>query len=144
MNNKIVLRRHVITLLPDTFLFLVSFLFLLTLEIIHSQSAPVVEDVCIVAALLFSMIGVIDILKWYGFSVTIKPNCVEVRRFWFLTKRYCRGARRVQPYIRPVQNIWDEWLNKGTLVVYEPVGEVATLDNLSKFDQLVGSRLVFG
>lgn len=142
MNNEIVLRRHVITLLPDTFLFSVSLLFLLTLEMVHPQSGPVVEEVCLAGALFFSLIGFIDLLKWYGFRVILKYNCVEVRQFWFLKKEYCRGARGLQPSIRPIQNLWDEWLNKGTLVVYEPGGEVVTLDNLSNFDQIVGNRFV--
>jgi predicted membrane protein len=133
MNSKIILRRHIITLLPDTFLFFVSFLFLLALEMVRTQNAPALEEVCVISAFFFSMIGVLDILKWYGFSVTLTPACIEVRQFWVHKKEYCRDEKGERLAIRPVQTTWDEWLNKGTLVLYEPGGEVATLDNLSNF-----------
>jgi len=139
MNNEIVLRRHVITLLPDTFLFSVSFLFLLTLEMARAHGVPAVEEVCAVAALFFSAIGMIDILKWYGFSVTIKPDCIEVRQFWLYKKELCHGSKNLRLSIRPVQSVWDSWLDKGTLIIYEPGGEAATLDNLSNFHRIIDS-----
>ena len=133
MNKKIILRRHVITLLPDAFLFFVSFLFLLALQAAHTQGLPGVEEVCVIAVFVFSLVGILDILKWGGFSVALTPTCVEIRQFWLLRKEYCRGARGKKISIRPVQNTWEEWLNKGTLVVYEPGAELVTLDNLGNF-----------
>ncbi len=134
-NEKIVTRQHTITLLPDLLLFFVSLVFLLEIRILPEQKSYTAKMLCEGAALFFMAIGFVDVVKWVGFRVILTPGCIEIQRFWIFKQTYCDvPGRRLT--IHPVQNGWDEWLDKGALVIYEPGGVIATLDNLGDFSRI--------
>ena len=134
-NKRIVTRQHPITLFPDLLLFFVSLVFLLEMRILPDQKPLTVRMLCEGAALFFMVIGFVDIVKWFGFRVILTPSCVEIRHFWIFKKTYCDTPER-QLTIRPVQDNWDEWLGKGTLVIYAPGSVIATLDDLGDFGRI--------
>jgi len=140
MNNKIILRRHLITLTPDALLAFVSFVFILEAILSVGQERTFLGTVSEIAAIFFLLIAVLDVVKWFGFRVVIANGCIEVQKFWIFRDQFCRIGRDVK--VRPVQKGWDARLNMGTLVVYEPGGKVSTLDNLGHFDQIASIRLL--
>ena len=140
MENKIILRRHLITLTPDVLLLFVSFVFLLEAIMSSGRRQVFLRGVSEVAAFFFLLIAILDVVKWMGFRVLIANGCVEVRKFWFFREEFCGIGRGVT--IKPVQKGWDERLNMGTLVVYRPGSKVSTLDNLGDFDRVTGAQLL--
>lgn len=134
-NERIVTRQHPITLFPDLLLFFVSLVFLLEMRMLPDQKPFTARMLCEGAAVFFMVIGLVDVVKWFGFHVILTPDCIEIQRFWIFKKAYCENPARPLT-IHPVQEGWDVWMDKGTLVIYEPGGVVATLDNLGDFSRI--------
>jgi len=132
---RIVTRQHTITLLPDLLLFFVSLVFLLEMRTLPGQKPFAVRMLCEGASVFFVAIGFVDVVKWFGFRVILTPACVEIRRFWIFKRAYCDSPGRPLT-VRFVQDDWDEWLDKGSLVIYEPGGVVITLDDLGDFSRI--------
>ncbi len=133
---KIILRRHTITLLPDILLFFASLLFLLEMRALPAQKAFSLKGFCEGAAIFFIVIGLLDIVKWRGFQVSVTAQCIEVQRFWIYRNTYCLNKPDLA--IQLIQSDWDEMLDKGSLIIYKPGSEVVTLDNLGGFSQIIG------
>jgi hypothetical protein len=145
MQNKIILRRHIITLTPDALLMFVSFVFVLEAILSSGRKDPVLQDVSEGAAIFFVIIAFLDMVKWLGFRVEIADGCIRVTKFWIFRDRFCRIGQEVK--VRSKQKGWDERLNMGTLVIYQPGGKVFTLDNLGRFDlvaDITGQHLLSG
>jgi hypothetical protein len=132
---KIILRRHILTLMPDILLFFASLLFLLEMRALPAQTAFSLKGICEGAAIFFMAIGLLDVVKWRGFRVVVTSRCIEVHRFWIYRNVYCLDERGLS--VNLIQDGWDEKLDKGSLVIYEPGGEVVTLDDLGDFSRLV-------
>ena len=141
MVDRVVLRRHITTLLPDVLLFFSSLLFMLEMRIIPPDMAGALKNICGGAAIFLMMIGFLDIVKWVGFRVVVMHDCIQVQRFWIFRDDYCQDQRTLT--VRLQQNGWHEWINMGTLVIYELGGEVRTLDNLGNFKRVQKMNLRF-
>ncbi len=145
MQNKIILRRHIITLTPDVLLMFVSLVFWLEAILSSGRRDVFLKDVSDGAALFFLIIAVLDMVKWLGFRVEISHDCIKIRKFWIFRDMLCRSGTDVR--VRPEQKGWDERLNMGSLIIYRPGGQVFTLDNLGNFDRvarMTGQRFLPG
>jgi len=133
--NRIVLRRHVITLLPDILLFSASLLLFWAVWMLSGQAGQndfALKGICELAAIVLAMIGFVDIVKWRGFRVILSPDCIELQRFWIFRNAYCMTDRKISVRLR--QNALGEWLNMGSLIVYETGGSVITVEGLGNFN----------
>ena len=143
-NERIITRQHLITLLPDILLFFVGLIFLLEMQVLTNPPSFELKHLCEGAAIFFMSVGFLDVVKWWSFRVILTPTCVMVQQFWVFKRKYCQSDRGRKLAIHPEQNGWDEWLDKGTLVVYEPGSVVSTLDNLDNFSNISSMYQMMG
>ena len=137
MKQTIELRRHFILLAPDLLLFLVGAALLLEIPWIARQlpgeRALLLQILCEGLGLILIFTGIIHSVCWLGFRVIIRPHEIVVRRCWFLQKR----LDRIQGLnVQLMQSRWDARLDKGTLVLYAPAGDIITLQHLAHVSQL--------
>jgi hypothetical protein len=137
MMNRVILRRHTITLLPDALLFFASLLLLLEIGLMPALSTLALKGICEFTAIVLAMIGFIDVVKWSGFRVVISPEGIAVHRFWIFRDEYCFSGREIAVRLR--QNGWGGWLDIGTLTVYETGGSVFTVGGLGNFNMALDS-----
>jgi len=140
MENRIVLRRHLITLTPDAILLIVSFIFVLEAILSIAEGKAFLRILSEASATFLLLVAALDMIKWFGFRVVIENGCIEVQKFWIFQDHFCHIGRDVK--VQPVQKSWDQRLNMGTLIVYQPGGKVSTLDNLGHFDRVVDNRFL--
>ncbi len=137
MKQTIELRRHVILLAPDVLLFLVGAVLLLEIPWIARQLSGervlLLQILCEGLGLLLILTGIIHGVCWLGFRVIIHPHEIVVRRCWFLQKRLDRIQRL---NVQLMQSRWEARLDKGTLVLYAPAGDIITLPHLAHVSQL--------
>ncbi len=138
MDEPIMARQHAISIAPDVLLFLVgTTLFLETSEIarrLPEFQASILMGVCETVGLLLFLIGAMHFLCWLGFRLEIHSQVIVIHRCWFFKKH----ISLIQPMltIQATQNNLDELLDKGTLVIFSPGGDIITLSNLANFSQL--------
>ncbi len=135
MMKKIILRRHVITLLPDLLLFLGSLLFWIEMRMVTGHNWMLLRIVCQGAAFSLAMIAILDLIRWAGFRVVITPQYIAVQRFWFFRDEYHLSKPGVT--VRMLQQGWDDLLDRGRLVILEMDGVVDTMENLGHFSRIL-------
>ncbi len=137
MKQTIEIRRHVILLAPDVLLFFVGALLLLQIPWISRQMtgerAMLLQTLCEGLGLALILTGLIHSVCWLGFRVVIRPHEIVIRRCWFLQRRLDRFQ---ELNIQLMQSRWDARLDKGTLVLYAPAGDIITLQHLAHVSQL--------
>jgi hypothetical protein len=139
VNRPLIVRQHVLTLAPDVALLLGGMTLLvinmLITRVMAGFGATMLRSLCQIAGMLFVGVGVGHILCWLGLYVVVDAHEIVIRRCWL-------QEHRVQPWgqgaiVRLEQTNWlDAALDKGTLIVYTPIGDVITIPNLANYSQL--------
>jgi len=134
MHRPVILKRHIITLLPDVFYFLASMIFFLEFRYLATIQESILQRICEIAAMLFLMLVLTDILGWISFRVYIDAECIAIRRFWIFEQRCCNHAgRRIR--LQQSQGALDILFDKGALAIVAPHGQTCTIRGLSNFSK---------
>lgn len=134
MHRPVILKRHIITLLPDVFYFLVSMIFFLEFRYLSTIQGSILQRICEIAAILFLALILIDILAWISFQVHIDAECIVIRRFWLFRQQCCgQGDRQLR--LQHSQSAFDTLLDKGALAIVAPNGHTCTLHSLANFSK---------
>ena len=134
MYRPIILKRHIITLLPDIFYFLVSMIFFWEFRYLSTIQGSILQSICEIAAMLFLMLVLTDILNWISFRVHIDAECIAIRRFWIFERRCCNHTGR-QIRLQQSQSALDALFDKGALEIVAPHGQTCTLRGLANFSK---------
>ncbi len=134
MHRPVILKRHIITLLPDVFYFLVSMIFLWESRYLSTIQGSFLQSICGIASILFLLLVLTDILNWVSFRVYIDAECIIVRRFWIFKRWYCNHAGR-QIKLQQSQSALDALFDKGELEIVAPHGQTCTLRGLANFSK---------
>jgi len=139
MGNQFRTRQHLSILLWDVAWMLLGVVIFLEVQGLRGREMSVVRQIGYGMTLFLFLAGVIDVIRWHGFLLTMDSQCIEVRRFWFFKKRYCRDAEQ-HFFAQTNQNSLDEWADKGTLDLYNSFDGASSLTHLANFSQI--KRLV--
>ena len=141
MNKPMIIRQHAIAILPDTLLFLVgTSLFLETAEIsrrLPQFQASALNAACETLGFVLILIGAVHFLCWLGFSLEIDSHSIVIRRCFVYKRTF--SLLRSDISLSASQSALDARVDKGTLVIYAPGGDVITLNNLANFSQIIPS-----
>ncbi|HID33580.1 MAG TPA: hypothetical protein EYP25_03250 [Anaerolineae bacterium] len=131
MQKPLVIRQHAITLAPDMLLSLAGIILIAeTGNVLWGFQLFLAE---LGAAFLF--IGVAHFICWLGFRLEVKRHHIRVQRCWLYRKSFTSLHPGLM--VQAQQTDLDALLNKGTLIIYAPGGDIITLTNLANFKQLI-------
>jgi len=139
MSKPIVVRQHIISLVPDVLLFLAGIALFLEVPGIDSRmpmiQARALSRLCEGLGVLLIAVGLGHFLWWWGFRLEIASRAITIRRYFFFKKSF--SLFRSDVSISASQSRLDAWFDKGTLVIYVPGGEILTLNHLADFSRFI-------
>ena len=139
IKRPLLARQHALTLAPDFLLILGGVALLVVYvelaRVMDGLGAMLLRPLCEVVGLLFVGVGLAHALCWLGLYVVVDTHEIVIRRCWLQEKRIPIFSPNVT--VRLEQNNWlDVMLDKGTLIVYTPMGDVITIPNLADYSRL--------
>lgn len=131
MQKPLVIRQHAITLAPDILLSLAGIILMAETEHVFWG----LQFFLVALGIVFLGIGVGHFICWLGFRLEVKAHHIRVQKCWW--RRKFIAFPHAGLMMQALQTDLDALLNKGTLLIYTPGGDVITLTNLANFNQLV-------